>query len=87
MPKTKTSQITQSELETCFAVHRAANTLAFLLGKKLNQGATVEPGHYTVNTVKPGLPETIERLSGFNTQGVFIETDLPHLEIFTGTET
>ena len=55
MPKTKTNQITQSELELCFAVHRAANTLAYLLGKRLDQGATVEPGHYTIEGGLAGL--------------------------------
>lgn len=85
MPKTKTSQITQSELETCFAIHRAANTVAFLLGKKLDQGATVEPGHYTAEGGLAGNPK-LENLEGIHAFGVTITIDVPVSEIFTGTE-
>jgi len=82
MPKTKTNQITQSELELCFAVHRAANTLAYLLGKRLDQGATVEPGHYTIEGGLAGLAPIAE-LSTIHDMGVEIRTDLAISEIFT----
>jgi hypothetical protein len=82
-PKTTISQITQSELEMCFAIHRAANTLAFLLGRKLDQGATVEPGHFTVKG-RSVQDVTLDNLRAFYTQGVSIETDRPEPEIFTG---
>jgi hypothetical protein len=81
MSKTKTSQITQSELEMCFAIHRAANTLAFLLGKKLDQGATVEPGHYTIQGGLPGDLK-VEELSAIHILGITIAPDVPPPEIF-----
>ena len=83
MPKTKTSQITQTELELCFTVHRAANTIAYLLGRRLDQGATVEPGHFTIKGGVAGNPPS-KNLSGIDDMGVEIETDLPLSEIFTG---
>jgi hypothetical protein len=83
MPKNKTSQITQSELELCFAVHRAANTIAYLLGKKLDQGATVEPGYYTVEGGVANEPPPAN-LSAFDDMGIEIRTDLAIPEIFTG---
>ena len=83
MPKTKTSQITQTELELCFTVHRAGNTLSYLLGKRLDQGATVEPGHYTIEGGLAGL-SPIGELSTIHDMGISISTDLNMPEIFTG---
>ena len=80
----KTSQITQSELETCFALHRASNTLMFLLGEKLDNGATIEPGHYTI---EGHLSENLRHrreLAGFSSLGITIKTDLALPDIFMG---
>jgi hypothetical protein len=65
----------------CFAIHRASNTLAFLLGKKLDQGATVEPGHYRIEGGLPGDLKVVE-LSAIHILGITITPDVPPPEIF-----